>query len=219
MIDNLITEDVTIIVPTKNRPNFLYRLLNYYAIADFKGSILIGDASNDNFLRENAQIISDFHSKISVKHFVKNIGVNRTIEMLAEKIETTYCLYCSDDDFVVPNGIARSLIFLKKNPEYSAVHGKGSIISLDTDECFGNIDSLHPYPQAIVDAETGAARLKSYLIPPYALLFSVHRTDLWKKMFHGFSDFEWSNSQKITIDEILSSGISAILGKIKETDG
>mgnify|MGYP001246586242 CR=1 FL=1 len=114
MIDNLITEDVTIIVPTKNWSNFLYRLLNYYAIAGFKGDILIGDASNDNFLRENVQIISDFHSKISVKHFINNIGVNETIEILAEKIETTYCLQCNDDDFVVPNGIAKSLIFLKE---------------------------------------------------------------------------------------------------------
>ena len=52
------------------------------------------------------------------------------------------------------------MIFLKENPEYSAVHGKGSIISLDTDECFGDIVSLHSYPQSIVDEETGAERLK-----------------------------------------------------------
>ena len=38
-------------------------------------------------------------------------------------------------------------------------------------------------------------------------------------MFYGFSDFEWSNNQQMSIDEVLGSGISAILGKIKEIDG
>jgi glycosyltransferase domain-containing protein len=219
MIDNLSTKDVTIIVPTKNRPDFLFRLLNYYVKAQFKGVIFIGDASNDNFLQENLQIISDFQAKITVEHFVKNMGVNGTIEVLSQKIETTYCLFCADDDFVVPNGIARALTFLKENSDYSAVHGKGSQISLDTDECFGSIISLNSYPQTFVDEETGVERLKSYLMQSYTLLFAVHRTEIWKKMFHGFSGFDWSNSQEMTIDEILSSGVSVILGKIKEIDG
>jgi glycosyltransferase domain-containing protein len=218
MIDNLITNDVTILVPTKNRPNFLFRLLNFYYKADFKGCILIGDASDDNFLQEIKEIISSFNSKINIKYFIFNEGVNSTIEFLSQKIETTYCLYCSDDDFIAPNGIAKSLVFLKENPEYNAVHGKGAMITLDSDGCFGNMVSLFSYPQAIVDGESAAERLKNYLIPPYAMLYSLHRTDSWKKMFRGFSSYEWAGSQQITIDELLSSGISAILGKIKEID-
>ena len=49
---------------------------------------------------------------------------------------------CSDDDFIAPNGIAKSLVFLKENPEYNAVHGKGAMITLDSDGCFGNMVSL-----------------------------------------------------------------------------
>ena len=219
MNKNLNTNDVTILVPTKNRPNFLYRLLNFYSQGGFNGNIFIGDASDEKQLEKDIKLVSLFNSKLNIQHFILQLGVNSTIEVLSNKVETTFCLYCSDDDFIVLSGLAKSLEFLKDNPEFNAVHGKGAMMTLDSDECFGNMDALWPYPQSIVDDYSASERLRSYLIPPYALLFSLHRTDSWKKMFTGFSDFEWSSNQQITIDELLSSGISAILGKIKEVDG
>ena len=219
--NNLISKDVTILVPTRNRPDFLFRLLNYYSQASFKGYVFIGDASVDEALNDNKKIINSFNSKIDLKHFILDLDVNSTLEFLSKKIQTTYCLYCADDDFIVPICIEKSIKFLKENPEYNAVHGKGLMFTIDSDGCFGNIDSLFSYPQTISDGETAVERLSDYLTPPYALLFSIHRTDSWQQMFKGMSSYDWATKQQIliTIDEILPSGISAILGKIKEIDG
>ena len=219
--NNLIAKDVTILVPTRNRPNFLYRLLNYYSQASFKGCIFIGDASDDEALKDNKKIISGFNPKIDIKHFALNLDVNSTLEFLSKKIQTTYCLYCADDDFIAPIGIEKSIIFLKENSDYNAVHGKGAMFTIDSDGCFGNINTLFSYPQTKTDGETAVERLSDYLTPSCALLFSLHKTSSWQQMFKGMSSYDWATKQQIliTIDELLPSGVSAILGKIKEIDG
>jgi len=65
--NNLIAKDVTILVPTRNRPDFLYRLLNYYCQASFKGCFFFGDASDDEALKDNKKIITGFNPKILLK--------------------------------------------------------------------------------------------------------------------------------------------------------
>ena len=187
MVDIALTKDVTILVPTKNRPNFLFRLLNYYALTGFEGDILVGDASTGDHLNKCVQIIDSFSEKISIKHIIKDVGVNRTLEMLSLEVETDYCCVCTDDDFIVTTGIAKSLLFLKKNPEYSAVHGKGAAIELHcaNDNASGNIFGIASYPQSVISSDTGAKRLMDYLKSPKAEIFSIRTTQTCKKMFHG----------------------------------
>ena len=39
-------------------------------------------------------------------------------------IKTKYCVFCADDDFIIPNAIAKGIKFLDKNPDYIAVGGQ-----------------------------------------------------------------------------------------------
>jgi len=210
---------VTICVPTKNRPSFLYRLLNYYSDTNFEGWIFIGDESENEFLEKNIQTIDTLKDKVLIKHFqLKNLGVNRSLELMSGEINTPFCLSCADDDFVTTNGIINCMKFLDKNSDYGAVHGRGVIISLSNEGPLGTIVGFQPYPQAVVDAETGSERLKQFLNSPKAEAFSVHRTEIWKNMFSNFDRYSWVQYQQISIDELICSGVSAISGKIKEID-
>ena len=38
-------------------------------------------------------------------------------------ISTPYVLYCADDDFAVPSGIAQMTAFLDEHPDYSTAQG------------------------------------------------------------------------------------------------
>ena len=58
-------EKLSIWIPTKNRPFFLLRLLEYYKNTSFKGCLLIGDSSNGKFLEKNKQ--SDFINKNDIE--------------------------------------------------------------------------------------------------------------------------------------------------------
>ena len=40
--------NLTIMIATKNRPNFLARAIKYYSISGFTGNILIGDSSSED---------------------------------------------------------------------------------------------------------------------------------------------------------------------------
>ena len=50
----------TIIIPTLNRSNFLYKLLEYYSNLNFKSKFLILDSSKGKERQQNFDIISRF---------------------------------------------------------------------------------------------------------------------------------------------------------------
>ena len=214
-----LTEKITFCIPTKNRPEFLSRLLNYYAITSFDGWIFIGDSSEGKYLENNKVTVEEFQGQLMIRHFIlPSRRVNAVLEKLCVSIKTPFCLGLTDDDFVITSSIEKCIEFLEKNSEYVAVHGRGAIIGLDQRGAYGNINYINSYPQAIIEADTGAGRLKEYLNPPRAEAYSVHRTEVWANMFTGFSEYDWAQNQKITIDELICCGIAAIRGKIKELD-
>ena len=80
------------------------------------------------------------------------------------------------------------------------------------------IDSIY-YPQAEITADSGAGRLREYFNTSFhALLFSVHRTSHWRRIFEGMSRLKGINNQNIFKDELVSSSLSVILSKIVQID-
>ena len=51
--------NLTLMIATKDRPEFLSRTLEYYSIANFEGKILIGDSSDKYNSEKNISKISD----------------------------------------------------------------------------------------------------------------------------------------------------------------
>ena len=58
MLLNIFKIKVGILIPTKDRPDFIIRLLNYYQKNEIKHSLYIGDSSNlDNSKKIKNKII------------------------------------------------------------------------------------------------------------------------------------------------------------------
>ena len=53
--------NLTIMIATKNRPNFLARAIKYYSITGFTGNILIGDSSSEDNSKKILNIIKTFN--------------------------------------------------------------------------------------------------------------------------------------------------------------
>lgn len=215
--DNIPTNaKLTLCIPTKNRSEFLSRLLHYYANTNYQHWIFIGDASNTSHYEATQQTIKSLEGKLKVRHFdYTGMDIVQSFDSFKHLISTPFSAACPDDDFVLTRGIEKCIRFLEDNPDYIAAHGKGIGFRLNHRGPHGKIRDVHFYPQTIQNAKTGKDRLFNFFNPgPLSLIFSVHRTKDWRDMWGAFT----GSRQGFIFDELVPSGISVIRGKVKELD-
>jgi|GEM_PF-2078674 len=122
--DNLESlQQLTLVIPTYNRPHFLARLLNYYAGKNIQLQFLILDSSNEQNKILNKQAVSSLGQRARYFDFPSTITfANKLLEGL-KRVETPYCAFCADDDVIFIDGLAKALSFLKNNPSYVCADG------------------------------------------------------------------------------------------------
>lgn len=116
MAGNNHMEDLTIIIPSNNRPELLRRSMHYWSKQRFSVIVCDGsDISQDKWLLDSlAQNIKYFHSLSPFPQRMK---------MAADMVDTRYCIFLPDDEFYLPAALNECMDFLDKNEEYVAVGG------------------------------------------------------------------------------------------------
>ena len=207
---------VAILVPTKNRPEFIERTVSYYDSIKSPHPIYIGDASETG----TASRITTFLTRIKnveVNYFHwKNLGANQTFIQLAAAAskDCEYCAFHGDDDYFVPRSLSQCAEFLALNRDYRTAQGRAALFTLDRSGPFGNIASLGDYWGVNELAqEIGTERLLAFEKKYFVTQFSTHRT----KEFLADSE-TYSKITDSSIGELLHCFMFAINGKSKFLD-
>lgn len=210
-------EKITIYIPTKNRSDFLFRLLHYFANTKYQHWIFIGDSSNDFHLNETKKTIQSLKDKLNIEHFeCPGLSDSEAIAHMNQFVKTPYCAFLADDDFLCTKSLDKCVDFLESNPGYGAAHGLGIGTRIDGSGPYGDVNYVHYYPQATLNADSGSQRLLDCFKDGYALIFSVHRSRDWQTMHQAFrSPAPWAR-QNFTFNELIPSSISSVRNKIKE---
>jgi len=206
---------LTIIIPTKNRSDFLIRQLIYLYETGYKHCIDIGDSSTGYHLEQTKLFIRRVGSKLKINHFEYPVlNSFETLKQLVNNLSTPYAAFAGDDDFLVPSSLDKCIEFLEGHQGYSAVHGEGAAITLNLRGPFGQIVRENYYRQPIVEHEKASERLKHHLHNYSVSLFSVHRTQTWYAMYRDVN----SHSYDGFVEELLPCSTSVVIGKIKQLD-
>jgi len=207
---------VSLFTPTKNRPEFVSRILKYYLDVGFQGQIIIGDSSDLDNLNKTKSYIQKMGPGLDVTHH-EMPGLNgvQCVEKLIELIPTPYAAFVADDDYMVPSALYQCAAFLEGNPEYSAAHGLGLLFSVLDDAPHGQIKDAGYFRQPILEGETASARLTG-LFHNYAVtLFSVKRLSTWQSLYKDSASIaDWRRFG----GELLQCGRTAMAGNIKQLD-
>ena len=212
--------DVSIVIPTMNRPRLLLRLVQYLDALSFQGKILIGDSSDETTFMESARALEAFRGRLDISHAgLKGHSVAAAVKALNERVSTKYVCLVADDDFLVPTTIAKCIEFLEVHPDYVAAHGGGVLIAST-----GDADVIHwveGYRQTIAIEDTARSRLNRHLEQYSVSLFSVHRVGAWCRMFKDIpSPAELPQCcDKSFVDELLPCCLSVVYGKVGQVDG
>lgn len=165
---------VTVVIPAHNRPKHLRRLLDYYARTNVR--IIVTDSSDHAF--EDVHRYPDI-----VYRHVAGDTFFRKVYYITGDIETPYVVFCADDDFIVPQGIAAAVEFLDANPGYVTAQGhyltfehKGRKVEFSP-RYIRNFDKD-------INANTMVGRMDQFVTPYASLLYSVCRSDLFRNMYY-----------------------------------
>ena len=210
--------NLSLIIPTYNRPDYLRRILGYYSDFGEDYKIIVADSSSDENKEQNGKVIKRFPNLdiLYLNEYPTTIMANLKIYQALEHIKTKYCVICGDDDFVTPHGIYQSLDFLEKNPDFAIAYGRYIGFKLKS----GKGKKLtfrwnFSYSPRSIEFSNAEARLE-YHLSSYltATFYAVHRTDLMKMIFREALCFTDDHN----FCELLLTMLTLTYGKAKSLD-
>lgn len=205
--------DITLLIATKDRAEFIIRLLRYYRDVGFEGKITIGDSSAPEQTQAIQEEIDAVHKQLAVtcQVFPAELSVGQIIRRQLESVSSPYVVFLGDDDYLVPSGLEACVRFLGRSPTYHAAHGRGALFILKQNGAYGDFRGVGPYPQGKVEAEAASERLSVYLGNYFMVLFSVHRTESFQRMYRDVG----LTPNLLFANELLPCCLSVVLGRVK----
>jgi glycosyltransferase domain-containing protein len=177
--------DVALMIPTRNRPHFVHRLLSYHAKSrDLQ--IIFADGSDPERMIENQAIIKSFangsleliHHTLSSSSAAKDelaglCGYFDRVVNGARLSLRRFIHISADDDFVSPEFLAEAASFLDGHPDYIAVTGYVFAVRLDRPGAEGVVaertfGTLRPTPRVEPHAVDRIARYASMRVTELA---------------------------------------------------
>ncbi len=202
----------SILIPTKNRSEYIIRQLKYYQSVRSTHNILIGDASDEDHYSKTADFIKSIKN-INVFHYaLPNTSTIDTIIYLCNKSNDKYVCFTGDDDFQITSNFEKLERFLEQNPDYVSAQGRSLIFSIPEKNTSKNhIYSLDEYPTLSCEKNSSTERIES-LFNKYSIsFFGLSRREIFQA---GFASGKGMINKTLT-DEILPCSYLSACGKTK----
>ena len=216
--------DLAVLVPTFNRSHFLKKYLNYHSQLKLNALFYILDSSNDEHAEKNVLTIKKLNNK-NFKH-VRIFGSScQVMKLYLDKVNTKYCTFSGDDDFLSTDGVEESIKFLENNDNYAASHGKIlHVVFKDNNQ--KNIIDVSEYKAMGFDNsyQSSIDRFKYTLKNYQTSTFAIHRTEIFKRTMSHIDEKKIElndrtlNPDIILNNELLPNFLSCCLGKNKFID-
>lgn len=208
--------NVGIVIPTKNRPDFIIRQLKYYASLDSPHPVYIADSSDANEAARIKTKVEELKNKINIEYYPYPPGdVVKCLIFLLSKVKEKYVCSIGDDDFRVPNTLTACVEFLENNTEYEFAAGQTMTIRVADNKAYGKITSIHDYPKYPLESDKASERLIEFMGPHISsVIASVIKTENLIKYYNS----AWAYKDDNYRGEIIPSCLMVINGKFKVID-
>jgi len=204
---------VGIVIPTKNKSDFIVLQFQYYTKVKSKHTLYIGDSSNKYHSETIKNAIKKYRDHINIEYYYfPDMSAPHVHKKIVNIVKEDFIVYAGDDDFYVPETLSKCSEFLKNNDDYNSAHAQAVVISVSKVSSSDSllVESAGPYSLLNNECLTAHLRLKSFLDSYWLCMFSVQRT---KSCRIAVDKFDCLIDESFT--EIINGCISSILGKSK----
>jgi hypothetical protein len=141
------------------------------------------------------------------------------IALLSKKVKTDYSAMLADDDIILTESISACIDFMDNNADYSAVHGKASLIGVDNGKCvaYGKVTSLTSYPLPVIKSDISVDRVEEYFNNILNINMSVVRSQINIDAFNEINRLTDYYSSA-TFGELIHASVVCSRGKVGEID-
>ena len=208
------TVKVGLIIPTRDRPDFVIRQLDYYAAVRCPHHIYIVDSSSQEKAQKLQHHAEWLRDKLRIDYFTYPPGPD-CFQFVIPLVKEQYVTYCGDDDYQIPDSITQCAQFLEEHPDYNTATGYAVTFQLKNsgNGVYGELGSLSDYPRPPIEANTASERVIDYFSRYFVTEFSVRRTEMAKKIFQGTNV-----KDRAFGTEIFRCTLDIVFGKSKTVD-
>lgn len=207
-----IQSDITMIIPTHNRPDYLKRCLMYfetYQTVNFKIIVLDSStAENKELNKKTCKLLKKF--TIEYFQFDQTNAFMSKMHFGMKQVQSEFVCFCADDDFIVEEGIIEALKKFKADKELFSVRGKNlyyikTMAQLTEYDFFASLSEEEPIRRLEEEVKGG--------IPNFA--WQISRADKYKIMYDFIND-NFKNFPLVeTFCEYLIHFIIVLTGKVE----
>ena len=203
---------ISIIIPTKNRSEFVIRQLRYYASVNCPHTIYIGDSSDKYHVEKTLSAVNELKREIKIIYNTyPELNDRQTMKKLIGITKEKYCAFIGDDDFLIPNSLSKCAKFLENNLDYRTAQGCAILFSLEQSGAYGHLSSVGTYWERKEEEDNKPSkRLINFSLNYWVPLFSLHRSEEF------YEDFE--NNEHMpdkSFGELMPNHLTIIRGKSK----
>jgi glycosyltransferase domain-containing protein len=194
-----ITDLVTIVIPTHNRPDYLIRILDYFSGCELP--VLVADSSEKKYPKLIPEGVKYYH--------IPEVGFGPKLRIVLGKVKTKYSVMCADDDFLIVDGIVELVKFLEKNPDYSVAKGHQVGFNQDSKEASFYPSNDHASFSMDINQPEILDRLCNYFKQYVPVFYGVHRTEIIRKAFE-----QVNVKSNPSLVELLTAAVPLVYGKL-----
>lgn len=215
-------KDITIIVPTFDRPEKCLNLINYL-IKEFDDiKIVIVQTFHKKKLNLTKKLINQ--KNIQLINLDSSIHLYKKLFIATEKITTPLSCICADDDFITIEGIKGSIEFFQKNNDFVMCKGKNISFFKYYDNRKTNLTFFDSSTSYSLDNNDPTLRVQQLLNDHTCLIHGTFRTNYLRQALEKTSIYLDTFNSEIKIDfylkfmcfaEIFFGLAITSLGKIK----
>jgi glycosyltransferase domain-containing protein len=169
-------EDVTILIPTRNRPELCRALVSFLRASGIKAKIILADSSDQSQIAKGLYASTE----LNVEHhsLPPDLPFYDKLDLALSKVETSFVAQMPDDDIPIPSALHRCRNFLSNNQDYSTAWGYA--LNFGLHERSFDIHSMQ-WCSASIDDASPLERVY-HLVRRYQPFFwAVFRTDALKR--------------------------------------
>ncbi|WP_338525732.1 TIGR00180 family glycosyltransferase [Pseudomonas batumici] len=182
-----LSELLTVVLITHNRPAFARRAVKFYSTLPCR--ILVLDSST-----EVTEGIAGAYPNVEYRHLPQYgyWGIQAKLVHGVEQVSTPYMVFAADDDFIVHGALADSVGFLESNPDYGMCHGYCLMyLTLSNSVSYYRRDKKVCEDYSSESAQERIIDFMHQYIPPF---YAVHRTALLRDWYAAMPEgtiFQW----------------------------
>ena len=197
--------DLSVIIPTYNRPHYILRAAKYWQNSQFTVHIVDGsDTRND--------ALATLSMNSNINYIWSPISLHQRLQNVCSLIDTPFSVMCGDDEFLLTSSLSKIITILKQDKSLVACGGQCVTFKVTNQSVSYKREYHHFQNRQNLSDDVKARLLFHFQNYTPSNIYSVMRSDVWRQAIHICTS---QNYAPYDLDELLFEAVVVINGKTK----